>query len=165
MNNHDTPTSTANVPSKRGRKVPNSQWAEMRTGYAAGIGLREMARKPGIPPGTVLARAKREGWTGQIQHAKTLATEEPQSAISVMQSVAQTMAERGQRHVERMADVAEKVMPHVRTMEPGAILDRIEDIDRLDKVARRTFGLEDGSRHVGIDLRLNCMDVSLVVAE
>jgi len=31
----------------------------------------------------------------------------------------------------------------VEAMEPDGILDRIEDIDRLDKVARRTFGLDE----------------------
>ena len=150
-------------PIKRGRKVPASQWAEIRTAYAAGIGLREMARKLGIPAGTVLARAKREHWTGQLQKARTLAGREMQSdAISVMQSAAMTMAERGKRHVERMAGVAEKVMPHVESMEAGAILDRIEDVDRLDKLARRTYGLEDGNRHGGISLTLNCLDPSML---
>jgi hypothetical protein len=32
-----------------------------------GIGLREIARNMGIPEGTVLARAKREGWTRDIR--------------------------------------------------------------------------------------------------
>jgi len=97
---------------RRGRKVPGSQWAEIRTAFAAGVGLREMARKLGIPAGAVLARAKRENWSGQTRQAKTFASEEPQSgALSVMQSAAMTMAERGLRHVERMAEVAEKVVP------------------------------------------------------
>ena len=166
MSNHATSDCSAHAPSKRRRKVPGSQWAEIRTGFAAGIGLRDMARKLGIPDGTVLARAKRENWTRQIQQAKTLATHEPQSgATTVMQSVARTMAERGQRHVAQMADVTDKVMPHVGAMEPGAILDRIEDIDRLDKVARRTYGLEDGSQHGGVSLTFNMLDPSTLVSE
>jgi hypothetical protein len=40
-----------------------------KTAYAAGIGLRELARNMEIPAGTVLARAKREGWTQQIAAA------------------------------------------------------------------------------------------------
>ena len=46
------------------RKLPESAWNEIRTAYASGIGLRELARNMGIPEGTVLARAKREDWTG-----------------------------------------------------------------------------------------------------
>ena len=45
------------------RTISNATWAEIRTAYASGIGLREIARNMGIPEGTVLARAKREGWT------------------------------------------------------------------------------------------------------
>jgi hypothetical protein len=53
-----------------------STWAEIRTAYASGIGLREIARNKGLPEGTVLARAKREGWTQQIQSIKALAKRE-----------------------------------------------------------------------------------------
>src|SRR6266480_7952679 len=37
-------------------------WEQIKTAYASGIGLREIARNMGIPAGTVLARANREGW-------------------------------------------------------------------------------------------------------
>ena len=101
-----------------------------------------------IPAGTVLARAKREGWTRQIEQARALATSDVQShAISPMQSAAMSMAQRGQRHVERMAGIAERVVPHVETMEPGAILDRIEKVERFDRLARRTFGIEEAGGH------------------
>ena len=51
------------------RFITNATWAEIRTAYASGIGLREIARNVNIPEGTVLARAKREGWTREIQKA------------------------------------------------------------------------------------------------
>ena len=43
-------------------RLPAATWAEIRTAYASGIGLREIARNMGIPEGTVLARASREHW-------------------------------------------------------------------------------------------------------
>ena len=58
------------------RVIPKSIWAEIRTAYASGIGLREIARNMNISEGTVLARAKREGWTQEIQNAKALAKRE-----------------------------------------------------------------------------------------
>ena len=134
----------SNISSQR---FPESTWAEVRTAYASGLGLRELARNLGIPAGTVLARSKREGWTRHIHAAKALAS---RPASGVMQSscvtaaAAVTMAERGKRHVERVAGIVERTLPAVEAMAPGAILDRIEDIDRLDKVARRTYGLADG---------------------
>ena len=58
-------------------RIPASTWAEIRTAYASGIGLRELARNMGIPAGTVLARSKREGWTQQIAAAKMMKRPEP----------------------------------------------------------------------------------------
>ena len=48
------------------RKITNDICDQIKTGYAAGINLREIARKMNIPEGTVLAHAKRHGWTQEI---------------------------------------------------------------------------------------------------
>jgi len=52
------------------RKIPTDTWEQVKTAFASGIGLREIARNMSIPAGTVLAQAKREQWTQQIQNAK-----------------------------------------------------------------------------------------------
>jgi hypothetical protein len=121
-------------------------WEQVKTAYATGsIGLREIARNMNIPEGTVLARAKREGWTREIQSAKTLAKrEEFALAVTPVEAVAATLAERGQRHLKRMAGVSEKAVDHIETMDGVEILDSVHQIEKLDKVARRTFGLSDG---------------------
>lgn len=136
-------STSATAPRKLNR-LPSSTWAELRTAHASGIGLRELARNMGIPAGTVLARAKREGWTRQLQSAKSIARQSSPSAVAVVDAVAASMAERGQRHLQRMAGVVERTLPAVEAMPPEGILDRIEDIDRLDKIGRRTFGLDEG---------------------
>jgi hypothetical protein len=133
-------------------KLSAAQWEQIKTAYASGIGLRELARNAGIPAGTVLARAKREGWTQQIAQAKLI--ERPElareiakpdaiNAITPMQSAAITMQQRGQRYTERMAGVSEKVLPHLEKMQPGAILDSARNIEQFDRVARRNYGLEN----------------------
>jgi hypothetical protein len=126
------------------RRITKSTWAEIRTAYASGIGLREIARNMGLPEGTVLARAKREGWTREIQNAKALAKrEDTPPAVTPVQAVAASMQQRGERHLGRMANIVEKTVPHVEAMEPGAILDRIDDVETLDKLGRRTYGISD----------------------
>ena len=79
------------------RRISASTWAEIRTAYASGIGLREIARNMGIPAGTVLARSKRDEWTQQIAAAKLiqrlqlvreLAKSDSIGAITPMQSAA-----------------------------------------------------------------------------
>jgi len=126
------------------RHIDKSTWAEIRTAYASGIGLREIARNMGIPAGTILARAKREGWTREIQNAKALAKREDASpAVTPVQAVAASMQQRGARHLERMASVSERGVDHIQTMDGPEILNSVDQIDKLDKVARRTFGLGD----------------------
>ena len=95
-----------------------------------------------------MARAKREGWSQQRDSAKALAKREETSiAVTPFQAASATMQQRGERHLGRMANIVEKTMPHVEAMEPGAILDRVDDVEKLDKVARRTFGISDDDVH------------------
>ena len=137
------------------RAIPKATWAEIRTAYASGIGLREIARNMGIPEGTVLARAKREGWSRHRDNAKALAERgHTARAITAFEAASVTMQQRGERHLGRMANIVEKTIPHVEAMEPGAILDRVDDVEKLDKVARRTFGIFDDGSH-GVNVAVN----------
>ncbi len=97
----------------------------------------------GLPEGTVLAHAKREGWTQQIQSAKALAKREDAVLPTPVEAVAMSMRQRGERHVERMAGVSERGVDHIETMNGPEILNSVDQIEKLDKVARRTFGLND----------------------
>jgi hypothetical protein len=74
------------------RKITNETWEQIKTGYAAGINLREIARKMAIPEGTVLAHAKRHGWTQQIQVATGQLAVVQSDAITPLQSVPQSIA-------------------------------------------------------------------------
>jgi hypothetical protein len=134
-------------------------WEQIKTAYAAGIGLREIARNMGIPAGTVLARAKREGWTQQIaaarlverpELAREIAKPDAINAIAPMQSAAVSMRERALRHVDRMAGVTEKVLPHLEAMPPDSILHRVDQVEKLDRIARRNYGLDSNQEHPAI---------------
>ena len=74
------------------RKITGETWEQIKTGYAAGIGLREISRKLDIPEGTVLAHAKRHGWTQQIQVATQQLAVMQSDAITPVQSVPQSLA-------------------------------------------------------------------------
>jgi hypothetical protein len=129
------------------KRIPESTWAEIRTAYASGIGLREIARNMDIPAGTVLARAKREGWTHEIQSVKALAKREDAPAVTPLEAVAISMQQRGERHLDRMAGVSERGVDHIETMDGPEILNSVDQIEKLDKVARRTFGISDDGSH------------------
>ena len=97
----------------------------------------------GISEGTVLAHAKREGWTQQIQSAKAFIKREDALAATPVEAVAMSLQQRGERHVERLAGVSERAVDHIETMGGPEILNSVDQIEKLDKVARRTFGLND----------------------
>ena len=125
------------------RKIPTDTWEQVKTAFASGIGLREIARNMSIPEGTVLARAKREQWTQQIQNAKALVKRDDTStAVTPFEAVSASMQQRGERYIGRMARITERGVEHVEAMDGGGILDRIDAVEKLDKVARRTFGLD-----------------------
>ena len=75
------------------RKIANEVWEQIKTAFFAGIGLREVARKMNIPEGTVLAHAKRHGWTQQIHVAARELSMMQSDAITPVQSVRQSLAE------------------------------------------------------------------------
>ena len=64
--------------------------------------------------------------------------------------------ERGERYRERMADVSEKVAGHLESMEANEILSRSSQVEKIDTVARRTFGLDSPAAGSGA-LNLNVL--------
>ena len=140
-------------------RISPERWEQIKTARASGIGLREIARNMDIPQGTVLARAKREGWTQQIQSAKALVKREDAPVVTATAAVAITMQQRGERHVERMAGVSERGVDHIETMQGSEILARVNQIEKLDEVARRTFGLSDGDSHGNVMVNLAILGV------
>jgi hypothetical protein len=126
------------------RKIPTETWEQVKTAFAAGVGLGEIARNMNISAGTILSKAKREGWSHEIQSTKALAKRQDASlAVTPLEAVSMSMKLRGERHIERMAGVSERGVDHIETMDGPEILDSIDEIEKLDKVARRTFGLGD----------------------
>ena len=133
------------------RKIPHETWEQIKTGYAAGVCLREIARKMNVPEGTVLAHAKREGWTQQIEAAKHATASTQSNAITPtpMQSIAAVMQERGERYCNRIAGVSERVVGHIEAMCPDEILTRSAQFEKIDTIARLTFGLNDVTSNQG----------------
>src|SRR5207248_11250479 len=114
------------------RMLTNQIWEQIKIPYASGLGLREIARNMGIPEGTVLSRAKREGWTREIQSAKALVKrEDAPLGVTPVEAVAISMQKRGERHVERMAGVSERAVDHIETLTGREIVRSIDGIEKL----------------------------------
>ena len=51
--------------------------------------------------------------------------------------------DRTERYRQRMAEVSERVVDHLESMEADQILSRSSQVEKIDTVARRTFGLDN----------------------
>jgi uncharacterized protein YjcR len=92
-------------------RISRETWEQLKISYVAGAGLREIARKMSIPEGTVLAHAKRKGWTQQIEAAKQDAKPTQSNAITPMQALAVTLNERKDKsrlHLEQLRSRSER---------------------------------------------------------
>jgi len=65
-------------------------------------------------------------------------------------------AKSAKRYRERMAEVSEKVAGHSESMEADEILSRSSQVEKIDTVARRTFGLDSPAAGSGA-LNLNVL--------
>ena len=79
---------------------------------------------------------------------RALAKREDALAVTPVEAVVMSMQKRGERHVERMAGVSERGVDHIETMDGPEILKSVDRIDKLDKIGRRTYGLDDGETQV-----------------
>jgi len=75
------------------RRISSDTWEQVKVAYASGIRLREIARNMNIPEGSVLARAKRQGWARQIETVKSKALVQS-TAITPAQAAANVLRTR-----------------------------------------------------------------------
>jgi DNA-binding transcriptional regulator LsrR (DeoR family) len=75
-------------------RIASERWDQIKTAYASGIGLREIARNMNIPEGTILSRAKREGLVKANQPCEIARETRGHSAFTPMEAVALTLNER-----------------------------------------------------------------------
>ena len=69
--------------------------------------------------------------------------EETSPTVFTVEAVAMSMQATRGRRVERMARISKRRVDHIEMMDGPEILNSVEKIEKLDKVARRTFGLGD----------------------
>jgi hypothetical protein len=147
-------------------RIPADVWQQVKTAYASGIGLREIARNMSIPEGTVLARAQREGWTRQIQNAKALAKREDTSpVVTPMEAVAGTMQQRGERHSGRVAGITERMLITFEKLSEAEQLRFVDELEKIDKIGRRTFRLDETPPRLGLCLNVLNVDGSMFASE
>ena len=130
---------------KKRKHIPESVWADIRTAHASsGTPLRQLAERMKLPVGTVLGRAAREKWNQKIREARALAPVDSTPAVSPMQAVIASMQERGERHVAKVATLTEKMVGTFERLPEEEQLRLVAELERVDKIGRKAFGLDTG---------------------
>jgi hypothetical protein len=110
-------------------RISTETWEQVKIAYAAGAGLRELARRMNIPEGTVLAHAKRKDWTRQIQAAKQETKPTQSNAITPIEALAVTLSERKDKsrlHLSKyVVDASEEAANHKNKLK---ITGQVKDI-------------------------------------
>lgn len=125
------------------KRYPPQIWNEIRTAHAAGGGLREMARHFGIPEGTVLFRAMKEGWSEQIRKAREAATQSKQ--IIPGEKTAQVLGTLAQKSRIALAKGLHKGAEHVESMTGAAIIEKAPQIASLTRASGQVFAWQDSA--------------------
>lgn len=125
-------------------------WDALKTLYIKGASFAEIAKRSGISAVAVRAHASRYKWKEAVAAAST----------ALQQSVTLTWAERGQHWANRVGDVVEKHLAHIERAEPGSMKARdfeslLRVLETLDKIGRRTFGLDSHSASSALALQVN----------
>jgi hypothetical protein len=83
-------------------QISAETWEQLKTAFASGIRLREIARNMGTPGGTVLAPGKPRALDAAYRGGKELGEACRGAIVPACDAAALTMEARAERHVERM---------------------------------------------------------------
>ncbi|MEI6070331.1 MAG: hypothetical protein WCS31_00945 [Verrucomicrobiae bacterium] len=123
--------------------LDTARLASARESVLAGLTIREASDRFGLNYEAAKRRASREGWMTPARVRREVAQVRLQTSAAAAQAVAATLAERGQAYLGKLASVSEKFASRAESMTPEELLTRARSIETLDKVARRTFALND----------------------
>lgn len=131
---------------------PQIDWNAIRVmAFSSGLSLREIARQLHIPPGSLFARASREGWGVSKTFGPTGSTKIPlatkkqlrDSAALSAQAAVDSFHNKSFRSRLASAVIIEKIVQHLQALEPEQLLDRYKQIESVVRSADKTFAWSD----------------------
>jgi hypothetical protein len=142
-----------------------------------GLGYSEAGRKFGIEPHAIMGKAKRNNWplpsmiqkrAEELQKARYKAREhyKPYEETrngneEVIQAVAETWAEKAERHRSLAFDLAHNSLKTAAKAPPP--VESWRDVDFLDRIGRRSAGLDDSERNQTINVGMQLINQRLEI--
>jgi transposase-like protein len=126
-------------------KLDPEKLAAARLVVASGATIRETAERLGLSYEATRKRAFREGWVSGQRIAREAEKKITQQATQVATS---SRVERGERYTALLAQAAERFAQRAAELDPETLISKAAGIERMDKVSRRTLGLDTDNADV-----------------
>ena len=114
---------------------------QLQEAYRKGQGLKKLCEDNNLDELSILRQAKLENW-GKPNIKKSTNTS---PTLSEDTKPKRTPIEKGHSYAERLTVLLERTLQHLEENsedDPQIILDAIDQIEKLDRVARRSYGLD-----------------------
>jgi hypothetical protein len=148
-------------------------WEAIEKAVCAGMGFSEAARVFGVlSPHTIIMRSRAQHWPvpSRVQERARLLQESLQSRSEaaqerrngneeVIQTVAETWAEKGEMHRQLAFQIATSELKKVAHAPP--LVESWRDVDFLDRIGRRSAGLDDSERNQTINIGMALVNARL----
>jgi hypothetical protein len=120
-------------------KLDPEKLATAKLIVASGASIKETTDRLGIDYEATKKRAWREGWPSGKRIAREADKLVTQQATQV---AASSRVERGQRYEELLSVAAERFAKRAAELDAETLISKAAGIERMDKVSRRTLGLD-----------------------
>ena len=129
------------APRKKHPRQGTIQWGRIRKEWEAGGSTTQIAYRHGITYDAIWKRSKREGWVKPEREQTSQQVSQPASPVSV------AVKERLGRHFATVLSQVETLQRGIdehscRRLEVEELKTLSTTLDNLDRIARRTFGLD-----------------------
>lgn len=110
-----------------------------------GLNLEEAGEKFNVSPNTIRQWCFRYKWElpPECRHRRPRISEAKRNADLITKAVTETWAERGEAHRSKVFGLAKRLLDEAEADASIRPTD-VADLERLDKMARRAAGLDDG---------------------
>jgi len=140
----DAASTATKAPKKERKQYPKNgsiQWGRIKKEWEAGASPTTLAYRHGITYDAVYKRIKREGW----ERREPAAVQEVSQPVN--QPIAMAVKERLGRHFQQVLNQVETLQRGIdehssRRLEVEELKTLSTTLDNLDRIARRTFGLD-----------------------
>ena len=132
--------------------------AILKEAYINGT-LLSICKDTNLQYANIIKRAKLENWPSTPSQKRA----EELSPIVARLKQANTPLSKGRIHAEAMAKIiSEKILPDLENQSTEQLLSNIDNIEKADKIARRSYGLDEQSAN-GPTLNINVLAAGLEV--